>query len=297
MKIAILGGGGVMGHGIALAFLQKLEDCQISIVSRKEETLRRALDLIEKGPFGLEKAVEKGKLDTPTVAQLMNNTTCTCDYEKGVHNADFVFESVAENIQLKQDVLCQAEQYVRDDTVFASNTSSIMITELSGGLNKPGRLVGTHWFYPANIMPLVEVARAELCDSESIDKTVNLLSAIGKEPIIVKDSPGFFLTRFVNLFVAEAIRLVEAGIAGPSEIDKMLKKGMGWPMGVFELMDKSAALDAWYHAQEYLCETLGERYSIPPLARKAYKAGYLGDRSLKPASKGGWYDFFKIDKA
>jgi 3-hydroxybutyryl-CoA dehydrogenase len=112
----------------------------------------------------------------------------------------------------------------------------------------------------------------------------------------VGDAPGFFMTRFINLYIAEAIRLVELGVAGPAEIDEMVKTGLGWPMGVFELLDDTASFDSWYHAQEYLHETCGDRYAVPPLARKVFRAGYRGAPALKPGSRGGWYEFLGVPR-
>jgi 3-hydroxybutyryl-CoA dehydrogenase len=132
-------------------------------------------------------------------------------------------------------------------------------------------------------------------DENALAGVVDYLRAIGKRPVVVKDSPGFFMTRFVNNYLAEAIRLVELGIAGPAEIDEMVKTGLGWPMGVFELLDASS-FEAFYHAQEYLNETCGERYAVPPLARQAFKAGYLGSPDAKPGSRGGWYDFLGVER-
>ena len=133
-------------------------------------------------------------------------------------------------------------------------------------------------------------------NEETLGGVVAFLGDIGKRPVIVRDSPGFFMTRFVNNYVAEAIRLVELGIAGPAEIDEMCKKGLGWPMGVFELLDDTASFDSFYHAQEYLHETCGERYAVPALARQVFSAGYLGSPKLKPHSRGGWFDFLGISR-
>ena len=294
-KIAILGGGGVMGHGMALACLQG-SDASVTLISRREETVRNGLELIEKGPFGLGKAIKRGKLDAPQAAAIMARVNGTTDYAAGLAGADLVFETIPEVAGLKQDMLREAEEHVGPETIFATNTSSIMISELAAKLEKNDRLVGTHWFYPANVLPLVEVARSELTAPAALDKVVGFLTAIGKKPVVVKDSPGFFMTRFINNFLAEAMRLVELGIAGPAEVDEMVKTGLGWPMGVFELMD-DASFDAFYHAQEYLFETCGERYAIPPLARKVFLAGYKGDPRSKPGSKGGWYDFLGAERA
>lgn len=293
--VAILGGGGVMGHGMALACLQGSE-AEVRIVSRREETVKHGLELIENGPFGLKKGVERGKLTEEQAKAILARLSGTTDYKKGVDGADLVFETIPENVAAKHEALEQAEAGAAGDAVFATNTSSILIAELAAPLKDPGRLVGTHWFYPSNVMPLVEVARSELTDPKKLARVVEYLSAIGKKPVVVKDSPGFFMTRFINNYLAEAIRLVQEGIAGPAEIDEMCKIGLGWPMGVFELLDDAAAFDAFYQAQTYLHETLGDRFQVPPLARKVHKAGYLGNPKLKPGSRGGWYEFLGAEK-
>jgi 3-hydroxybutyryl-CoA dehydrogenase len=293
-KIAILGGGGLMGHGIALACLQG-SDASVTIVSRRQESVDHGLSLIENGPFGLAKGVERGKLTKDDAAAILKRLSGTTDYADGLANADLVFETIPESVSVKHDALVSAEQHA-PDAVFATNTSSIMISELAAPLNQPGRLVGTHWFYPSNVMPLVEVARSELTNEDKLNNVVDYLTAIGKKPVVVGDAPGFFMTRFINNYIAEAIRLVELGVAGPSEIDEMCKTGLGWPMGVFELLDDAAAFDSYYQAQTYLHETCGERYAIPPLARKVFLAGYKGNPKLKPGSRGGFYDFLGIER-
>jgi 3-hydroxybutyryl-CoA dehydrogenase len=294
-RIAILGGGGLMGHGIALACLQG-SAAEVTLISRRQETVDHGLDLIRTGPFGLTRAVERGKLSEEDAKAIGGRVRGTTDYADGLKDADLVFETIPEVVKTKQEALSQAEKLVGDGTIFASNTSSIMISELSAEMKDPGRLVGTHWFYPANVMPLIEVGRSELTDADALDKVVAYLTAIGKKAVVVKDSPGFFMTRFVNNFLAEAIRLVELGIAGPAEVDEMVKTGLGWPMGVFELLDDTASFDSFYHAQEYLFETCGERYAVPPLARKVFVAGYRGNPKLKPGSRGGWYDFLGAER-
>lgn len=294
-RVAILGGGGLMGHGIALACLQGSE-AEVVLISRRDESLRRGLELIEKGPYGLTRAVERGKLEAARVAVLMARVSGTTDYAEGLAGADLVIETIPEVVAAKQEALRLAESAAADQAVFATNTSSIMISELAAELKNPGRLVGTHWFYPANVMPLIEVGRSELTDPGALERVLAYLSAIGKKAVVVNDSPGFFMTRFINNFIAEAIRLVELGIAGPAEIDEMVKTGLGWPMGVFELLDDTASFDSFYHAQQYLFETCGERYAIPPLARKVFTAGYRGAPKLKPGSRGGWYDFLGAER-
>jgi len=295
-KVAILGGGGLMGQGIALAFLQG-SDARVTIVSRRRETVDHGLEMIQSGNFGLDRAVERGKLDAAAAAAAKDRLAGTTDYAQALEGAGLVIETIPEAIEPKLEALAEAERHVDEHAIFASNTSAIMICELAAALRDPGRLVGTHWFYPANIMPLVEVARSELAAPATAERVADCLRSIGKKPVMVKDSPGFFMTRFVNNYIAEAIRLVETGVAGPAEIDEMCKTGLGWPMGVFELLDDTASFDSFYRAQEYLFETCGERYAIPPMARRVFKSGYRGDAALKPGSRGGWYEFLGVDRS
>jgi 3-hydroxybutyryl-CoA dehydrogenase len=294
-RIAILGGGGLMGHGIALACLQA-SPAHVVLLSRRPESVEQGRKLIESGPFGLARGVQRGKLTDAQAQEMLGRLSGTTDYAQGLAGCDLVFESIPEVVGLKQETLRLAERHAPPGAVFATNTSSILISELAAQLERPGRLVGTHWFYPSNVMPLVEVARSELTDAGALAAVVDYLAALGKKPVVVKDSPGFFMTRFINNFLAEAMRLVELGVAGPAEVDEMVRTGLGWPMGVFELLDDTASFDSFYHAQEYLFATCGERYAIPPLARKVFTAGYRGAPALKPGSRGGWYEFLGVPR-
>jgi 3-hydroxybutyryl-CoA dehydrogenase len=271
-RVVIIGGGGLMGHGMALACLRS-PGTEVVLVSRQQQTLDHGTDLIRNSQFGIERGIARGKLTREQGDDMLGRLSGTVDYAEALAGADLVFESVPEVVADKHRVLAQIEASAPEQAVIATGTSSIMISELAGVLADPGRLVGTHWFYPANVMPLVELARGGLSRPEAIAAVTGFLRLIGKKPVVVKDSPGFFMTRFINAYIAEAIRLVELGIAGPAEIDEMVKTGLGWPMGVFELLDDTASFDSWYHAQEYLHETCGERYAVPPLARQVFGAG------------------------
>lgn len=283
-----------MGHGIAIACL--VAGHEVRVISRRSESLAHGLDLIRGRRFGLRGAVERGKISQRDMERALERLSGTIDAAEGLAGADIVFESVDERLETKRTVLRAAEEFAPAHALLASNTSSFMISELAGALEDPSRLVGTHWFYPANVMALVEVGRSELCSASVLEAMLAFLRSVGKLPVVVRDSPGFFMTRFINTWVAEAIRLVELGVAGPAEIDQMVKAGLGWPMGIFELLDDTASFEAWYHAQEYLQETCGERYAVPTLARKVLSAGYLGDPVLKRGSRGGWYDFLRVPR-
>lgn len=295
-KVTVIGGGGSMGHGIVLACIQG-GPYEVTILSRREKTCEHGLDLIKHGPYGLAKAVKRGKITQEQADEMFSRVRTTTDYAEGLKDVDLVFESIIEDKKLKKECLLEVEKYAPERCVIASGTSAIMISELVGAIKKlDNNLVGTHWFFPSNVMKLVEVGRSELTSHDAFQFIMDFLTKIGKRPVAVKDSPGFFMTRFINTYITEAIRLVELGIASLSDIDEMNKTGSGWPMGTFEFLDETASFDAYYHAQSYLYETLGERYKIPALARKVFEAGYLGNPQLKPGSKGGWYDFFGEEK-
>jgi 3-hydroxybutyryl-CoA dehydrogenase len=291
-RIAVIGGGGLMGHGIVAACLTTLPDAEVWLVSRRPESLEHGMQLLENGPYGLAGLVKRGKLSETALRDALGRVRPTVDLAAGVREAELVIETVPEVLRQKHAALFEAEAAALPDAIFATNTSSIMIAEIGSVLARPERLVGTHWFYPANVMPLVEVARSARTAQDVVDATVAFLTRLRKKPVVVHDAPGFFTTRFINLFIAEAMRSVEAGICGIAEVDEMVKTGLGWPMGVFELLDKTASFDSWYHAQEYLHEKLGERWAIPELAQRVFGAGYRGAPALKPGSRGGWYDYF-----
>ena len=295
-KVTVIGGGGSMGHGIVLACIQG-GPYEVTILSRREKTCQYGLELIKDGPYGLSKAVKREKITQEQADEMFSRVRTTTDYADGLKDADLVFESIIEEKETKKKCFQEVEKYAPEHCVIASGTSAIMISEMAGAMEKMEKnLVGTHWFFPSNVMKLVEVGRSEITAEDAFNLIMDFLTKIGKRPIAVKDSPGFFMTRFINTYITEAIRLVELGIATISDIDEMNKSGSGWPMGVFQLLDDTASFDAYYHAQTYLYETLGERYKIPALARKVFEAGYLGNPQLKPGSKGGWYEFFGEEK-
>jgi len=291
-RVAVIGGGGLMGHGLVLACIAADPEIRVTLVSHRQESLDHGMALICSGPFGLEGLVRKGRLTPEARDQALARVVPTLDLDGALAQAQLVFESVPEVVATKHRVLKQIEAATAADAIIATNTSSIMLGELGGVLARPQRLIGTHWFYPSNVMPLVEVVRSEQTAEAVVATTLTFLKKIRKKPVVVRDAPGFFTTRFINLFIAEAMRSVEAGICGIAEVDEMVKTGLGWPMGVFELLDKTASFDSWYHAQEYLQQTLGERWAVPPIARRVFSAGYRGAPELKPGSRGGWYDYF-----
>jgi len=211
-------------------------------------------------------------------------------------DCDFLIEAIPENPQLKKNIFKKLDEICKPECIFASNTSGILITDLASAVKRKDKFVGMHWFNPAPVMKLIEVVRGALTSNETFQITVELSKKFGKVPIEAADVPGFFTTRFISSWLNEAIRLFERGVAGIKEIDEMCKLAFGFPMGPFELMDL-IGLDTAVHISEYLYNETKEVQFITPLTlKKLVLSGYIGDKKLKPGSRGGWYDFFGIEK-
>lgn len=295
VKKVLVIGGGTMGHGIAQASV--MAGYNTTIMSRTEKTLEWAESQIRKGPFGLERLVKKEKITQSDAQEIMNRLKTTRDFTEPAKDADVIFESVVENPGMKKEIFRELDSLIPNHAVIATNTSAIMITELASAMKRPEQFIGTHWFYPSHVMPLVEVVRGTLTSAETHAFMVDFLKKLNKKPVSVNDGPGFVMTRFIDNYVCEAIRLVELGIVGVKEFDDMCKLGLGWPVGVFEMLDTAGPLDAWFHSLSYIHNVTGDpRYAAPVLGRKLLEAGYLCKPEVKLGSKGGWYDFFKVAK-
>lgn len=291
-KIGVLGAG-VMGHGIAQVAARS--GYEVMLVDIKEEILTKALELIEKGPFGLRRLVEKGKISEDDMKEIIARIKTSTKLED-LKDCDFLIEAIPENPQLKKNIFKKLDEICKPECIFASNTSGILITDLASAVKRKDKFVGMHWFNPAPVMKLIEVVRGALTSNETFQITVELSKKFGKVPIEAADVPGFFTTRFISSWLNEAIRLFERGVAGIKEIDEMCKLAFGFPMGPFELMDL-IGLDTAVHISEYLYNETKEVQFITPLTlKKLVLSGYIGDKKLKPGSRGGWYDFFGIEK-
>lgn len=292
IKIIGVVGAGIMGHGIAQTLIQAKYSVRLTDVDK--DILEKALKLIKDGPFGLMKLVEKGKLTSNEVEDIMKKIEITTDYDEFCQDVDMVIEAVPENLEIKKKIFRLLDEKCPEKTVFASNTSGIMITEIATAVKRKEKLVGMHWFNPAPVMPLIEVVKGSLTSIETIDLVVELSKKLGKTPIKVKDGPGFYTTRFITAYLFEAIRIFEAGIAEINDLDEMTKLAFRHPMGPFELMDL-IGLDTMLHIGEYMYSITRESQYKPPLSlRKLVLSGYIGDARFKPGSKGGWFDYIKV---
>lgn len=299
MKIENVGligvvGAGTMGHGIAQTCIQA--GYTVCLMDVDKSFLEKALKLIREGPFGLMRLVEKGKLNPNQVEEIMRRVKTTTDYNEFCQNVDVVIEAVPEDPELKKKIFKLLDEKCPEKTVFASNTSGIMITELATAVKRKDKFVGMHWFNPAPVMPLIEVVKGPLTSDETFNLVIELSKKLGKTPIKANDGPGFYTTRFITAYLFEAIRIFEAGIADIKDIDEMTKLAFRHPMGPFELMD-IIGLDTMLHIGEYMYSMTHEPQYKPPLTlRKLVLSGYIGDTRFKPGSRGGWLDYIKVIK-
>lgn len=269
-RVAVVGAG-TMGHGIAQVAAMAGADTVLADVS--EEALEAALEGVR---ANLEKGVSLGKVEAAARDRALAGLRTTGELPAAVEGAELVVEAVPEERALKERVLTEAEEAAPEEAVLATNTSSFSIDELAGALRRPARFLGLHFFNPVHIMGLVEVVHGARTAPETLDAAVAFVAALGKEPVVVKDSPGFASSRLGVALGLEAIRMVEEGVARPRDIDRAMELGYRHPMGPLRLSDL-IGLDTRLGIAEYLHETLGaERFRPPELLRRMVEEGKLG---------------------
>ena len=267
--IAVLGAG-TMGHGIAHAAIAGgFTTCLFDVSAQQLDTARAAVDGI------VRKSVELGKLPAASAAPMLARLSTTTVLAEAASGADFVIEAVPERVDLKLALFSELEPLLGADTVIASNTSALSITELATALSRPGRLAGMHFFNPVHKMKLVEIVRALESSQAAIDAIEEVAHRMGKETVVVRESAGFITSRVNALIGNEAFYMLQEGVASARDIDKALKLGLNHPMGPFELVDL-VGLDTRLSVLEYLHKSLGEKYRPCPLLVQHVKAGRLG---------------------
>ncbi|MBB6646367.1 3-hydroxyacyl-CoA dehydrogenase family protein [Halobellus ruber] len=272
MHVTVLGAG-TMGHGIA----------QVSAMAGHEVTLRDIESgIVEEGidaiRSNLDGGVERGKVTEAEKAATLGRITGETDLATAVGGADLVAEAVPEDLDIKTDVLTDAEDVADGDAVLATNTSSLSVTELASSLERPGNLIGLHFFNPVHIMSLVEVVVGERTDESTRAFGIEFVEGIDKTPVVVRDVPGFASSRLGVALGVEAVRMVEEGVASPRDIDNAMELGYNHPMGPLELTDV-VGLDVRLDILEYLRTELGERFKPPQLLKRKVRAGKLGRKS------------------
>ncbi len=269
--IAVLGAG-TMGHGIAHAALAAGYTTTLFDVS--DAPLLRAREVIA---TIVNKGVEIGKV-SPSDAEAMQARLFThTELADAVRHADLVIEAAPEKIDLKLELLRGIEAFAPVDSVIASNTSALSITEMAAVLSAPGRLGGVHFFNPVHKMKLVEVVRALETTPATVAVMEEVARAMGKDTVLIRESPGFITSRINAMIGNEAFYMLQEGIASPRDIDKALKLGLNHPMGPFELVDL-VGLDTRLSILQYLHCTLGEKFRPCPLLEQHVKAGRVGKK-------------------
>ncbi|MCQ4082395.1 3-hydroxyacyl-CoA dehydrogenase family protein [Streptomyces sp. RB6PN25] len=265
-------GGGRMGSGIAQSFASA--GSSVTVVESSAEAAAAALERIESG---LRRAAERGRLAEP--AEQVLARIRTADSVDGLpQDADLVVEAVPEDAALKASLLAAAEKRVGRETVLATNTSSLSVTELAAALCRPARFLGMHFFNPVPASELIEVVVAPDTSDETVRSALAWTHSLGKTDVMVKDSPGFASSRLGVALGLEAIRMVEEGVAAPEAIDDAMRLGYRHPMGPLRLTDL-VGLDVRLAIAEYLHSRLGERFAPPRLLREKVARGELGRKT------------------
>ncbi|HEX3106303.1 MAG TPA: 3-hydroxyacyl-CoA dehydrogenase NAD-binding domain-containing protein [Terriglobales bacterium] len=270
--IAVIGAG-IMGRGIAQVaalggYYTVLEDLIPGALRKAEGEIRA----------NLEKAVELKKVSSGDADAAFKRLEYAGSVEEAAREADLVIEAVPEEMESKIEIFTLLDKICRPGTILASNTSSLSITEIASVTYRANKCVGMHFFNPVHKMKLLEVVRALETDDEAIASAADVGRRMGKEVVVIKESPGFITSRINAMIGNEAFYMLQEGIASASDIDKALKLGLNHPMGPFELVDL-VGLDTRLHILEYLHKTLGEKYRPAPLLIQYVKAGRLGKKS------------------
>lgn len=272
MRVAVAGAG-TMGRGIA--HVAALGGFPTVLQDVSAEALAKARDQIAKD---LEEGVSRGKLTPQARDAALRNLSVETDLATAAREADLVIEAVPESMAIKMEVFRKLHAACQSDTVFASNTSALSITEMAAASGRPARFIGMHFFNPVHKMKLVELVRGLETSEETVKIATEAARGMGKETVLIKESPGFVTSRINALIGNEAFRMLEAGIASPTDIDKALKLGLNHPMGPFEMVDL-VGLDVRLAILEYLHATLGETYRPTELMRRYVKEGRLGRKT------------------
>jgi len=272
MQIAVLGAG-TMGHGIAQ--VSAMAGHSVALRDVDEDIVREGVDAIDENLRG---GVDRGKVTPDEREATLDRIEGTTDLAAAVAGADLVVEAVPEDVELKQDVLGEAEAEAPEDAVLASNTSSLPVTEIAAALESPAQFVGLHFFNPVHIMALVEVVVAEQTSEETLAFATEFVEGIEKTPVEVADSPGFASSRLGVSLGVEAMRMLQEGVAGPRDVDRAMELGYNHPMGPVELGDV-VGLDVRLDILEHLREELGERFRPPQILKRKVRAGKLGKKT------------------
>ncbi len=285
-NIAVIGAG-TMGNGIAHTFAQK--GYKVSLIDISEESLKNGLNTITKN---LDRMIAKEKISETDKTETLAKITTYTDTALGIKGADLVIEAATENLELKLKIFKQLDELTSEDTILATNTSSISITRIAAVTSKPDKVIGMHFMNPVPIMKLVEVIRGYATSDDTTNLVMEMSKKLGKVPTEVNDYPGFIANRILMPMINEAIYSLYENVAGVEEIDTVMKLGMAHPMGPLQLAD-FIGLDVCLSILNVMYDGFkNPKYAPCPLLVNMVTAGKLGVKS-----KEGFYDYSKNRKA
>lgn len=283
MKRVAVVGAGTMGHGIAQ--VAAMAGFDTFLTDSRKEALETAIRRIE---ANLNGGIQRGKLTPETKAEALSRIALRESLAEAVDPADLVIEAIVEDLGAKRSLFAELDRLASPSAVLATNTSSLSVAEIAAATGRPERVLGMHFFNPVHLMKLVEIVRHDGTDPSVLELVRQVAVRMGKEPIVVRDSPGFASSRLGVVLGLEAMRMLEQGVASAEDIDKAMELGYNHPMGPLKLSDL-VGLDVRLAIAEYLFAKLGEPHYRPPeILRAKVRAGELGKKSGK-----GFYEWPK----
>jgi len=285
-NIAVIGAG-TMGNGIAHTFAQF--DYQVQLIDISEESLKRGMATITKN---LDRMVAKEKITEADKQRTLGNITTQTNLQKGVENSELVIEAATENLDLKLKIFRDLDSFCSEDTLLASNTSSISITQIAAVTSRPEKVIGMHFMNPVPIMKLVEIIKGYNTSSETYNTVKKISEKLNKVPVEVNDYPGFVANRILMPMINEAVETLYNNVAGVQEIDTVMKLGMAHPMGPLQLAD-FIGLDVCLSILNVMHDGFkNPKYAPCPLLVNMVRAGKLGSKSGE-----GFYDYSESRRA
>lgn len=280
-KVCVVGSG-TMGSGIAQVSAQA--GYETTMVDIKQEFLDRGMNMIK---ASLAKFVQKERIKQEDMNNALDRLHTSVDIKNAAKDADYVIEAVFERAEVKLPIFGQLEEVCPRETILASNTSGIPVSLLASATKRPDKVLGVHFMNPVPLMKGVEIVKTLLTSDETLRVSLDFVKSLGKETVVVRDSPGFVTNRIITLVMNEAAKLLEENLASIEDIDKIEKLSHNWPMGPFELADM-VGIDVLVDLLEGVYQQTGwERYKPAPILKRMVELGYTGRKAGK-----GFYQLF-----
>jgi len=281
-KVCVIGSG-TMGNGIAQVSAQA--GYETTMVDIKQEFLDRGMSMVK---ASLAKFVQKERIKQEDMNNALARLHTSVDLKSAAKDADYVVEAVFERAEIKLPIFGQLEEVCPRETILASNTSGIPVSLLASDTKRPDKVIGVHFMNPVPLMKGVEIVKTLLTSDETLKVSLDFVKSLGKETVVVKDSPGFVTNRIITLVMNEAAKLLEENLASIEDIDKIERLSHNWPMGPFELADM-VGIDVLVDLLEGVYQQTGwERYKPAPILKRMVELGYTGRKAGK-----GFYQLFR----